>query len=1142
MAEITGTNGNDNLQSGSSSDSVAGLDGNDTLHGGGGDDALFGDAGDDHLFGDEGRDVLFGGSGSDTLQGGASDDIYFADANDLIIELADGGYDMVLTVAATFTLQDNIEELLGQEANSSPAQVSQTLTGNAIDNKIRGGLNNDVINGMDGNDTLFGGGGADTLIGGVGNDELTGGGGSRLEGGVGDDTYAVRSQDDKVIELEGEGYDTVYSYLLSYTLAAHAEGLVGRSNSAGQTLTGNQIGNSIIGSVGDDTLEGAGGNDTLNGGGGVNRLVGGTGDDVYIDDDGNDTLIENANEGIDEIRTAIASYTLGSNFENLTGLSGSGQTLTGNGLANRITGAAGADSLDGGAANDTLVGGDGRDTLIGGNGSDSLEGSAGSDLLSGGSEADVLDGGDQDDVLMGGAGADNLIGGLGSDAASYAAATSGLVASLASPSGNTGEAIGDSYTTIENLIGSTFADRLVGDAADNILEGGSGADTLEGGEGTDTASYRSIGAALILDFVSDVISSEVAQDILVSIERYELTAFGDTYVGASGQRHHVAGFDGNDTLTGADRSDTLEGGIGADILTGGDGNDLYIVDGATDTINETDTGGSADEVRFLGTRYTLADNVELLTGAHPRGLSQSLTGNSLDNRITSGEGGDQLSGGGGQDTLIGGRGDDRYTVDADDLVVEAEDGGRDIVYTASRTYALGANIEILVGAGSSGQTLTGNNLNNILLASEGSHSHVLQGGAGDDILAAFGGNDTLDGGAGRDELAGGAGNDIYIVDRADETVSEAAGEGIDEIWTSLSSFVLSAANVENLTGMAASGQTLTGSSVANRIAGGAGSDVIAGGLGADTLIGGSGTDRYRGSAEALDGDTIDDLAVFETIQVEGATHLKATLAGGLLKLDANGDDVVDATVTLTGIDGTIEVVGDTVTYQASVPVDLPPTPQPPHVMPNPQGGVIITITEPSQLNAGLGTSGIDLAIYGGSGTIILPGTIENLTLTGGKATAKGNVLGNVLTGSAGNNLLQGLGGNDTINGGSGNDSLYGNSGRDTFVFSSRLGSSKTDRKVNFDTINDFSVKDDRFWLDNKIFTKLGKAGSIAKPVTLKKGYFATDKAKDKDDYLIYNKKSGILSYDVDGSGRGQAVEFAYLKKGLALTYKDFFII
>ena len=59
---------------------------------------------------------------------------------------------------------------------------------------------------------------------------------------------------------------------------------------------------------------------------------------------------------------------------------------------------------------------------------------------------------------------------------------------------------------------------------------------------------------------------------------------------------------------------------------------------------------------------------------------------------------------------------------------------------------------------------------------------------------------------------------------------------------------------------------------------------------------------------------------------------------------------------------------------------------------------------------------------------------------------------------------------------------------------------------------------------------------------MNKAYFAIDKAKDANDYIVYNKKTGGHSYDGDGSGAKAAIEFAQLKKGLGLTNKDFFII
>ena len=152
----------------------------------------------------------------------------------------------------------------------------------------------------------------------------------------------------------------------------------------------------------------------------------------------------------------------------------------------------------------------------------------------------------------------------------------------------------------------------------------------------------------------------------------------------------------------------------------------------------------------------------------------------------------------------------------------------------------------------------------------------------------------------------------------------------------------------------------------------------------------------------------------------------------------------------------------------------------------------------------------------------------------------GDVIGSVHegTGTKTKDKIIGTLGNDTIYGKLGNDLLTGQSGQDIFVFDT-----KPNKKTNLDTITDFNVADDTLWLDNKYFKKLGKKGSEASPAKLNKKFFkVADKAKDKDDYLVYNKKTGILSYDADGSGAGKAVEIAKLSKNLKLTAADFFVV
>ena len=70
--------------------------------------------------------------------------------------------------------------------------------------------------------------------------------------------------------------------------------------------------------------------------------------------------------------------------------------------------------------------------------------------------ADTLTGNTGNDYLYGGPGADSLNGGAGTDIADYTAATVGLTVDLGTPANNTGDAIGDSYTSIEGIRGSAF--------------------------------------------------------------------------------------------------------------------------------------------------------------------------------------------------------------------------------------------------------------------------------------------------------------------------------------------------------------------------------------------------------------------------------------------------------------------------------------------------------------------------------------------------------------------------------------------------------------------------------------------------------------------------------------------------------------
>lgn len=141
------------------------------------------------------------------------------------------------------------------------------------------------------------------------------------------------------------------------------------------------------------TVQGTDGPDTLQATTHPAVMAGGRGDDIYLVTDPSDVVIEQADGGIDEIRTSVG-YTLPPNVENMDAnfsVFVGGGPLVGNSLNNRITGTAfsalqifGMDGddildaagrygayLDGGNGNDMLInnvgqsrGGPGADTFV----------------------------------------------------------------------------------------------------------------------------------------------------------------------------------------------------------------------------------------------------------------------------------------------------------------------------------------------------------------------------------------------------------------------------------------------------------------------------------------------------------------------------------------------------------------------------------------------------------------------------------------------------------------------------------------------------------------------------------------------------------------------------------------------------------
>ncbi len=276
-------NSQNNVINGNENDNIlGGGDGEDRLRGYAGNDELYGDSGDDTLEGGFGNDYLHGGAGIDTMWGGIGNDNYVVDQeSDSITEFSGEGFDVVHSYAASYALSAEVEDLTlhGSALHG---------TGNGLDNTIQGNGNGNILGGSSGNDTLYGYGGNDWLTGGTGNDVM--------RGGIGDDTYVVDSIGDDVIEVAGEGEDTVFSSV-SYTLGANEENLAFMGGGA-LNGTGNNLDNEILGNSWNNILTGNGGDDTLDGSGGNDTMSGGTGNDWYYVGETGDAVIENAGAGL----------------------------------------------------------------------------------------------------------------------------------------------------------------------------------------------------------------------------------------------------------------------------------------------------------------------------------------------------------------------------------------------------------------------------------------------------------------------------------------------------------------------------------------------------------------------------------------------------------------------------------------------------------------------------------------------------------------------------------------------------------------------------------------------------------------------------------------------------------------------------
>ena len=1009
---------------------------------------LQGGAGDDLLQGRGGNDTIDGGEGSDRAVFTGSRSEYFiafdaATGTYIVTDLRERspeGTDRVRNVEAFVFADGAIPAASVLDGNASPVIVGDdgdnVLTGTAIANDMHGLGGDDILAGAAGEDVLDGGEGNDTLDGGTGIDTASHASAGR---GVAVSLALAGAQD-----TGGAGTDTLVSI---------------------ENLTGSAFDDELIGNAGANVLSGLAGNDRLHGADGADTLLGGDGDDILMGGVGPDVL--DGGDGIDfvsyETFAGQPVPVLNVVVIDLSTSEGSGDAFGDSNIS--------IEGVIGSSFNDFILGrSDVDETLIGALGNDILFGQGGQDTLIGGVG---------NDLLVGIGGNTRFEGGDGLDTVSYTHGTivsTGVTVDLDDPSRNTGIAAGDSYDSIENVLGSILNDRLAGDEGSNIILGGWGDDRLIGGGGADVLNGNLFfnedptnwyqGEPSGAGDGIDVASYETATNgVVASLANSAINtgdATGDSYIFIEG----LAGSTFDDTLEGNDSGNSLEGGAGNDRLIGhdkwfndeidgGDGDDTAVLDGRR--ADYTIMFDAAEQALVLTSSLgvvTRVKNVETLQFADGALSVASITaGDDNDNTLSGTENADILSGAGGNDTLAGLGGDDRLEGGTGDDTLNGGDGndnllgsegndtllggtgtntlnggaGRDAASYAQAAAAVRVDLRIAgpqaTGGGGTDtlveiEDLVGSAFDDTLIGKPAQGS--LFGGAGNDLLVELGGSGTLDGGEGNDTVSyaevGGVTVDLAV------SGPQSTGQGLDTLL-----------NIEHIIGSVGS-DTLKGDSGANRLTGRVGNDTLVGRGGDDTLDGGDGLDTasYADASAGVivdlaltgpqnTGEGTDALISIENLTGSAFADTLRGTSGDNVLIGGAGDD------TLAGLGGNDRLDGGEGIDTASC------------------AGVAMGVT----VDLGFTTSQ-----HTGVGLQQLLG-IENIV---------GSAFADRLTGNAGANALSGGGGNDVLTGGLGRDTLTGGADPDVFDLNalneSAVGAASRDVITDFQRgLDDIDLRD-----------------------------------------------------------------------------------
>ena len=1055
------------ITGGSGNDVIYGSAGQDTLIAGTGNTSIYGVTGNENIVGGSGNDLLEGGTGNNTITaaGSGTDTLYaIGSSSSTSILYGGGGQDYIVGGSGINTLYAGDGGTAGAAtsvfASQSDATATTTIYGGLGVDFLEGGVGSAVIYGGDGGTSaaptdIIAGSGNSTLYGGLGTDLVQGGSGTDVlyagDGGTASAPTTV---------ISGSGVDT---------LVGGAGPTILQDVLSGQDLLVSGTANDSMIGIGNDTLVAGSGNDALNSNGGsVNfEFNAGFGNDTIYANGGTENLLLGSGLLTSDLTGSVSFDSSGNSYLDLTGDGGS--IAVENALTGALASAVYVDpsSIPLPTLLTDVFGGD--QTIASGHGANLIVNLANGESITPGLGDTISSWGNN--VTIGGASSGDTIYSTGTSALITSGSFDHIVATANNATVNGGISGGDAITLSGGNSIATVGSS-VGSNSTTITVSGLN-DTVVAGSGTAPADITVNDASAVIQVASGAGSTSVVASVSYTAPTNVslLTLTGTASISATGNA-------GADVLTAAAGIDTLIAGTGVATLIGGTGDTTFVVNSASDVVQDTST--TTNNLVQSSVSFVLPANVNSLTLTGTR----ALTG-------TANNGNDTLTSNSGVDTLIGGTGNDTFILNNPNDVVQDTAGTATIIYSGAANYTLPANVNTLTLLGSAAIHATGNAANDLITANTGV-----------DTLSAGNGADTLISGLGTavQSLVGGTGNDLFVVNFTGDIVTVGSTHGSDTINSSVS--FSAAANVANLMLIGTANISAIGNSLANVLTANSGADTLTAGVGVATLIGGSGNDLFvvnTASDVVQDSSTTSNDTISSAVSYSLPTNVNTLLLTGSASVTGWANDGNDTLIANNGVDTliggagndtfVIGVAGDIVqdtsasatnTIDSSVNYSLPTNVSvliltgtaALHATGNAANDLLVGNSGADTLSAGIGTdtliSGVGATIeslVGGTGTDLfvvnyaadivtvgathgadtiqssvsytLPTNVNVLTLTGTAnlmgAAASGN---NAIIGNTGNDTLRAGSGSDSLIAGSGVDTLIGGAGADTFVINS----------------------------------------------------------------------------------------------------------